>query len=286
MPLVSPDGLAGVEGGAGLRGRGGARDADGRRCRRRSMRRGARARWRRRVAASGGGVTRTWPRSRVFASASDIPLLSGDRTGVRQGTRPGWRAKPRASAAVQQLPSSLRCSAACGTWSAANLRSTAAGITSRMSEPPMPASATAACAMISRSKASTMKGEGRTPSVRESPEADLLAVPAGDLGRIRAPAQVGGRDRDLAAGDAAFPATGGPLERQAVRAENAQHPLVVDWPRSRGAALAVEERRDAPVAVGRACIDEATDRREQRAILGPMMPAAPPRRPCRPCMEP
>ena len=103
--------------------------------------------------------------------------------------------------------------------------------------------------------------------VDDEGDADALAIPAADLQRIRAPADVRCHDRDLAVMDAAFPPAGGSLERQAVLAENAQHPFAIDRLQPKTAALSVQKGREATIAVGRALIDETADRRQQGAHL-------------------
>ncbi len=125
--------------------------------------------------------------------------LSGERTGVKQGTRPSCRAKSRVSTAVQHEPLSDRCSTGCGARSVPNLHSTAASIMSRTSEPLIPAPVTATWAMTSRSKASmneTLFAIGSRTMVECHP--DLFSVPARDLAGIRAPSEVRSHDGDLA----------------------------------------------------------------------------------------
>ncbi len=96
---------------------------------------------------------------------------------------------------------------------------------------------------------------------------DPLAIPAADLQGVGAPPQVRGHDGNLAIVDPALTSSCGSLQRQAVLAENAQNPLAVDRLQSKAAALPVQKRRDAAVAVGRTLIDEATDRGKQGSIF-------------------
>jgi hypothetical protein len=59
-----------------------------------------------------------------------------------------------------------------------------------------------------------------------------------------------------------------------VQVENAQHPLAVDRLKLLGTALAVQQRRDAPVAVGRPRVDEAAQGGKQLVVFGLALAAA------------
>src|SRR5512133_4215402 len=101
-----------------------------------------------------------------------------------------------------------------------------------------------------------------------------LAVPAGELERIRAPAAVRADRRHLAVMLARPPASGVAFEQEAVLLHQSVDALRVDRDQTVRSPLALEERGDPPVPVGRSGIDQATDCAGQLDIAGALLRAA------------
>src|SRR5205807_2766498 len=97
-------------------------------------------------------------------------------------------------------------------------------------------------------------------------EAHDLAVPAGKLEAIRAPADVGAQRSNLAVVFAGTSASGMPGQQQAVPLHQPVDALGVDRGQTIGSPLALEERGDPPVPVGRPCVDKTADRGRQFTI--------------------
>src|SRR5690349_13802568 len=91
-----------------------------------------------------------------------MPFDCGLATGVKHGIRLRAWAHSLVSLAVYALPLSDRCSIACGALIEPKRFSTASNVMSRMSEPDIPALATAAHEIISRSNASIMNARRTT----------------------------------------------------------------------------------------------------------------------------
>src|SRR5205823_3813078 len=96
----------------------------------------------------------------------------------------------------------------------------------------------------------TIKGEG---------EAHDLAVPAGELQAIRAPADIRAQRSDLAVVIAGTAASGMPGQQQCVSLHQSVDALGVDRGQTVGSPLALEERGDPPVPIGWPRVDKATD---------------------------
>jgi len=99
-----------------------------------------------------------------------------------------------------------------------------------------------------------------------------LAIPAGELQAIRAPADVRAQRGDLAVVIAATAVSGVASQQQAMLFHQPIDALGVDRGQTVGSPLALEERGDPPVPVGWSRIDKATDRSKlqvTRTLLWP-----------------
>jgi len=105
-------------------------------------------------------------------------------------------------------------------------------------------------------------------AVEDKAELDQLAVPAGDLEDITAPALV----RDVALNQAAVrvpgAASGGARELPAIQVHQALNTLEV----VAGRELAIDERPDAPRAIGGPRPNHRADLRRYHPIVGPGIP--------------
>ena len=90
-------------------------------------------------------------------------------------------------------------------------------------------------------------------------DADDLAVPAGELQRVRAPADVRANRRHLAVVLARPPSPGMAFEHEPVLLHQPENTFGVDRSLAGGSPLALEERGDPPIAIGRALVDQAAD---------------------------
>lgn len=90
-------------------------------------------------------------------------------------------------------------------------------------------------------------------------DANRLAVPAGELRDIGAPANIGSQGCDLPVMLTCPPTAGVPGEKKPVLVHQPVDPLGVDRGQAGGATLALEESRDPPVAIGRPCVDQTPD---------------------------
>lgn len=106
--------------------------------------------------------------SSVLTKASNMPLLSGERTGVEASLRPSAVAARAVSLAMEALPLSRSHSTKSGVFVPPKRRSTASIMRSRTIAPVTPAWATAAQAMISRSQASIPKSARTMSPLRQS----------------------------------------------------------------------------------------------------------------------
>src|SRR5579864_4447328 len=93
---------------------------------------------------------------------------------------------------------------------------------------------------------------------RESDPHDL-AVPAGELEAVRAPADIGTQRRHLAVMFAWASPAGMPGQQQTVLLHQPIDALGVDRGHPVGSPLALEERGDPPVSVSGSRVDEAAD---------------------------
>src|SRR5580704_6312436 len=105
-------------------------------------------------------------------------------------------------------------------------------------------------------------------------DADDLAVPAGELQCVGAPADVGADRCDLAVMLAWPSTTGVAFEHEAMFLHQPVDTLGVDRGQTVGSPLALEERGDPPVAVCRALIDQPSDIGSQLAVARPVLRAA------------
>lgn len=100
-------------------------------------------------------------------------------------------------------------------------------------------------------------GEGRpgddfaVEGVDDEGETDHLAIPAGKLQSIGAPAQVGAHDHDLAVMDATLAKGRMLFQQHGVVGHDAMDPLGVNDRLIGGSPIAIEERGDRPIAIGR-----------------------------------
>jgi hypothetical protein len=102
-------------------------------------------------------------------------------------------------------------------------------------------------------------------------DAHHLAVPASEPQRVGAPAEVGADPRDLAVMLARTPTAGVAFEQEAVFLYQPISALCIDQGQPVGSPLALEERGDPTVAVGRALIDQATNVGAQFEIAWPVL---------------
>src|SRR5204863_1762797 len=104
-------------------------------------------------------------------------------------------------------------------------------------------------------------------------EAHDLAVPAGELERVRTPPMIGADRRDLAIMLARPPASGMAFKQETVLLHQSVDALGVDRGQTVGSPLALEERGDPPVPIGWPRVDKATDRTGElniaRSLLRP-----------------
>jgi hypothetical protein len=98
--------------------------------------------------------------------------------------------------------------------------------------------------------------------------ADDAAVAAGDLEMVRTPADVRAERHDGAIVGLAGPAGGMGLQDEAGGAEDAEHALAVGHRLAAGATLAIEQDREAPIAVGRALVDEPVQGGQELGVAG------------------
>ena len=104
-------------------------------------------------------------------------------------------------------------------------------------------------------------------SIHGEADPDDLPVPAGELKAVGAPAQVRGQDDDLAVMGAAGAPAGMPLQQQAVQLHQPVDALVIDRGGALGRQVAVQQRGDPPVAVGRPRLDQPPHQRQYRRVL-------------------
>ena len=97
--------------------------------------------------------------------------------------------------------------------------------------------------------------------------ADDIAVPAGELQAVGAPAQVRAHHHDLAVVEATFAPTGMALKQHGVALHDTMDPLAVCRRHSLRSAFPVHQRRDAAIAVGRPLVDEAADQRQEVPVV-------------------
>lgn len=105
-------------------------------------------------------------------------------------------------------------------------------------------------------------------SVDDEGETDDLTVPAGELQTVRALAQVRAHHHDFAVMDSAFANGRMSLQQHGVVAHDAMNPFGVDDRLIGGSSLAIEERGDPPIAIGRPSIHRPADDRQKLCILG------------------
>ena len=102
--------------------------------------------------------------------------------------------------------------------------------------------------------------------VDDEDDADDLAVPAGDLEAIGAPAQVRAHHHHLAVVQAALAAAGVALQQQAVPLHDPEDALVVGCRLALCGQRPVHQRGDAAIAIGRPLVDQPADQRQQRLV--------------------
>ena len=109
-------------------------------------------------------------------------------------------------------------------------------------------------------------GGGRGPAddltvvaVEDEGDAHHLAVPAGELEAVRAPALVGLCGCDGSLMFPRDPPAGAWRQQQALSLHEAKDPLAIDKVQTAGSPLTIEQCSDPAVPIGRALVDEAAD---------------------------
>src|SRR5216683_875691 len=176
-----------------------------------------------------------------------MPLLSGLSTGVKHGTRLRATAISMVLWAAKIEPLSESHCTGCGARIAPKRCSTQWTIMSRIISPEMPAVGGDPADDLA---VVAIEGEG---------QAHGLAVPAGELETVRAPADIGAQCCHLAVVLARAAPAGVPGQQQAMPPHQPIDPLGVDRGQTVGSPLALEERGDPPVPVGWSRVDEAAD---------------------------
>ncbi|MNN33809.1 hypothetical protein D3C81_1475810 [compost metagenome] len=103
--------------------------------------------------------------------------------------------------------------------------------------------------------------------IDDESETNDLSIPAGELQTVRAPAQVGSHNHDLAVMDAALANGGMLLQQHGMVAHDAMDPFGVDDRPIGGSPFAIEERGDPPIAVGRPLIHQPANGGQKLCIL-------------------
>jgi len=110
--------------------------------------------------------------------------------------------------------------------------------------------------------------------VNDEQHAHHLAIAGVEFEMVRAPTQVRGKHDDLAVVGSRRRQAGVALQGQCMAPHDAEHALGVDSRLTGLAQLAVDQGCHAPVAVGQPLIDDSSDQRQERSVLGLAVGAA------------